>query len=511
MTSRLSRTGLSEHKLAAPVIALFSGALITLSLAPFELWPCAVLGLYRLLQLLQTENYRRAAFLGWFFGMGMFGTGSSWVYVSIHVHGYAPVPLALILTLIWTSGLALLPMIFSYSYVRFTSPYRGAILFGFPALWVLFEWLRSWLLTGFPWLYVGYSSIDTWLSGWAPVSGVYGLSWAIGVSASCLFLITHHRNVQLRISAIVIMLCLWLGGLALQKVQWTEPRGSDPVITVAIVQGNIPQHLKWRPDYYASTLDIYRQMTKNLNRVDLIIWPEAAIPNYYRRAQSFLRPIVKDLKNKNTTLITGIPYQNQLEEKKSQIHNSILALGNGSGTYHKQRLVPFGEYVPFEKLLRGLIEFFDLPMSNFSPGEPNQALLNAGTLKLAPYICYEIVYPDLVREFAQDADMLITISNDSWFGDSIGPIQHLQMARMRALENGRFLIRSTNNGISAIIDSRGNIQNQSEQFVAQNLSGKAVIMKGRTLFSRTGSLPILIICTLLLAGVILNSKVSFKN
>ena len=292
---------------------------------------------------------------------------------------------------------------------------------------------------------------------------------------------------------------LWLGGLALKQIEWTTAE-SNQELKVGIIQANIPQQLKWQPTYYQTTLDIYRQMTNRLLGNDIIIWPEAAIPNYYQNAQEFLLPISQKLEKQNTTLITGIPFLSKTDDQ-IKVHNSIAAMGKGSGIYHKQRLVPFGEYVPMESLLRGLIQFFDLPMSSFSPGQPNQALLKTGKYDAAPFICYEIVYPDLVREFAQNADFLITVSNDSWFGASLGPLQHLQMARMRALENGRYLIRSTNNGISAIVDQKGGIKSQSQQFVAQSLEGTLKIMSGQTPFSRTGSAPFLV--ALLMALLIL--------
>ncbi len=191
----------------------------------------------------------------------------------------------------------------------------------------------------------------------------------------------------------------------------------------------------------------------------------------------------------DTTLITGIPFR---PEGQQRYHNSIMALGSGEGVYLKQRLVPFGEYVPLEEQLRGLISFFDLPMSAFSPGPADQPPLRAGAFRIAPFICYEVVYPDLVASGARNADLLITISNDSWFGNSIGPLQHLQMAQMRALENGRYMIRGTNNGISAIIDHRGRITARTGQFVEESLSGKVEVMLGETPFSSFGSRPIIV-------------------
>ena len=500
MSSQFPQRWLTQP-LICIALALCSGALITLSFAPFNIWPASILGLYGLLHLLQNTTPRQAGWRGWWFGIGLFGSGSSWVYVSIHVYGYAPVPLAAFLTLLWTMGLALLVAAFGWCYRRFFAGQKdtlpsNTILLGFPALWVLFEWLRSWLLTGFPWLFLGYGGMETWLSGWAPVAGVYSLSFILALSAAALYTLLHSkaekRQTQSTKSAIVIgLIILWLAGLGLSHIDWAE---KGKALDIGIVQANIPQELKWRPEHYVATLNTYGQMTRELGQQDIIVWPEAAIPNYYHRAQDYLQRQAKRASQQNTTLVTGIPYINS--DKRA--HNSIVALGEGSGLYHKQRLVPFGEYVPLESLLRGLIQFFDLPMSNFASGGSNQALLQAGQYQLSPYICYEIVYPDLVRQQAGQADLLVTISNDSWFGDSLGPLQHLQMAQMRALENGRYLIRATNNGVSAIINNKGQIETKSEQFVAQTLTGKAYILSGRTPFSHTGSWPILALCFVLL-------------
>jgi apolipoprotein N-acyltransferase len=291
---------------------------------------------------------------------------------------------------------------------------------------------------------------------------------------------------------------LWLTGWQLRQAQWVAPASAAP-LTVGIVQANIPQELKWQRQYYEPSLALYESMTEPLLGRDIVLWPESAIPNYYQRAQQFLEPLAQRSREQGTALITGIPWR---REGSEAYFNSIVAIGEGSGVYHKQRLVPFGEYIPLGHWLRGLIDFFDLPMSAFTPGAANQAPLLAHDFRLSPFICYEIVYPELVRNYARQADLMITISNDSWFGASIGPLQHLQMARMRALENGRYLIRATNNGISAIIDERGKLVVSSPQFERLNLTGEAQVMLGATPFSRIGSSPIVILCFLLLALVL---------
>jgi apolipoprotein N-acyltransferase len=470
------------------VLAPVAGAFVTLSLAPFDWWPLGILSCAIFANLLANCTPRQAIWRGWLYGLGMFGSGASWVYISIHVHGAANPALAGFLTLTWCAGLALLQALFAWCYVRFVRPLPGGMLLGFAALWVLFEWLRSWLLTGFPWLYLGYAHVDTWISGWAPLIGVYGLSFICALTGSCLYLIWRVRELGSVLTYVFLVGLMWMSGNQLKPMEWVAPALSEP-LSVAIYQPNIAQEKKWDRQWYQPILQQYETALPAQYGHDIVLWPESAIPNIYQNARSFLDPIALKAAQSNTTLITGIPYRSP---DGSAYHNSIIALGNGKGVYHKQRLVPFGEFVPMEDMLRGLIAFFDLPMSAFTAGDHQQKPLRAGGYRIAPFICYEVVYPDLVAQSAGDADLLVTISNDSWFGESIGPLQHLQMAQMRALENGRYMIRGTNNGVSAIINHRGQIVAQSAQFVATTLTGEVQLMLGKTAFSSFGSRPIII-------------------
>ena len=484
----VERTGLSP--LAILFLAPASGALITLSLAPFDWWPCGVLSCAILAYLLSNCAPGQAFWRGWLAGLALFGSGVSWVYVSIHVHGHAPIALAVFLTVAFCTGLALLSGLFAWCYVRFVRPLPGGMLIGFPALWVLFEWLRSWLFTGFPWLYLGYAHVDTWISGWAPIIGVYGLSFICALTGTCLFLTWRSREAGSALTYAVIIILLWGGGSQLKPIEWVAPAQED-TLSVPIYQPNIPQQRKWDPRWYEAIVQQYKNDTAPLLGNDIIIWPESAVPRLYHQAGEVIDPISESAAAAGSTLITGIPFRSY---DGRSYHNSIVSLGTGEGVYHKQRLVPFGEYVPMEGLLRGLISFFDLPMSTFTAGPENQLALRAGGYRVAPFICYEVVYPDLVASAAKQADLLVTISNDSWFGNSIGPLQHLQMAQMRALENGRYMIRGTNNGVSAIINHRGEIVAQTPQFVSTTLLGEVQLMLGDTAVSSFGSKPVIIGC-----------------
>jgi apolipoprotein N-acyltransferase len=280
----------------------------------------------------------------------------------------------------------------------------------------------------------------------------------------------------------------------LKPIEWVA-RGSEQPLSVVIIQPNVPQEHKWDPAWYQPILRQLREASEPYYGADILVWPEAAIPNFYQRARGFLDPIAERAAANETTLFVGVPFQ---AEQGGGYYNSVTALGQGAGVYHKQHLVPFGEYVPLEGLLRGLIAFFDLPMSAFSAGPADQPPLRAGPYRVAPSVCYEVVYPEMVARSARNSDLLITVSNDSWFGKSIGPLQHLQMAQMRALENGRYMIRGTNNGVSAIIDQRGQIIARSEQYVEATLKGEVEVMLGNTPFGTFGVTPVIAGCGLAL-------------
>jgi len=483
-------------------VAALSGTLVTVSLAPFSLWPLSVVALAVLHHLCDSATPKRAALLGWFFGAGLFLSGTSWIYVSIHDYGDASVLLAGILSGGFCLLLALMHAALGYGYAQWIRNAPLGRWLGFAAWWVLWEWVRYWLLTGFPWLYVGYAHLTSSLSGWAPVGGIYSIGFIVALSAATLSLLfaewplyTGKRHIT---RPLIISVALWVTGFALQQVAWTTPQHSP--IKIALVQANIPQSVKWEPDALRHTLELYRDLSAPYWReADIVFWPEAAIPAFYDAVKPFFDVEAEFAAQHQHALISGVPFRLAATEEMPEggIYNSAIALGNGEGVYHKQHLVPFGEYVPLEKYLRGLIRFFDLPMSDFQGGPLGQSPLRAGNLTFAPYICYEVVYGDLVRHAR--ADVLLTLSNDAWFGHSIGPLQHLQMAQMRALELGRYMVRSTGNGVTAIIDEKGRITARAPQFERTVLTGSIEGFSGLTPYARFGSWPILLICAAITA------------
>ena len=480
------------------IIALLLGTLITLSLAPFDYWPLAIIALGSLHFLLQTATARQALLLAGAFGLGLFYSGAYWVFVSMHEHGNAAPILAGLMTFGFCSFIGLLLAPFGYLYARFLRDLTPGNTLGFAAIWLLSEWLKTWLLTGFPWLFAGYSQLDAPLMSWAPVIGTLGIGFILAYTAAVLSNSFQQRRPSWHLAALAV---LWLTPLPLSTVQWTE-RLSDNPLQAALIQANVPQEIKWHPDYKQSILDHYRQQTEKLQDSDIIIWPETAIPEYLHRADNYLQAIHLQAELNDQAVILGIPSL-EWHGNQARIYNSINGIGHASGLYHKQKLVPFGEYVPLESILRGLIDFFDLPMSSFSPGPAGQEPISAHGLKIMPYICYEVVYPDFVSRTAATADILLTISNDTWFGESIGPIQHMQMARMRALETGRYMLRGTNNGITGIIDNRGQLTAVLPQFSQAVLKGEVYAYKGLTPVMQYGTLPAVIFSFLIIAGLLL--------
>jgi apolipoprotein N-acyltransferase len=486
-------------------LMLGAGALQTLAYAPFQLWPLGILSAALGFLLLKDGTAKESLKLGWLFGFGIFGSGASWVYISIHDYGAAGVPLAIILTLLYVSFLSLFTVLQFYTYQRFKPAASGffcALLFA--SVWVITDWFRSWFLTGFPWLYLGHSHIDSYLSGLAPLGGVHLLTWCAVFTGATFALLWQSKLWQSKLwqtsSALkraliaLPMIFIWVTAALLQQVSWTDEK-HDAALTVAVAQGNIPQELKWDPEQRVQTILTYQALSDPYWSRDIILWPETAIPILLDQAESVVEPLSRFARENNNTLITGIPYRApQLQNGRPVFHNSIIALGKGSGIYHKQKLVPFGEYVPLESWLRGLIGFFDLPMSSFSIGPAHQPPLQAGDFRISPFICYEIVYPEFVARAARQSELLVTISNDAWFGGSIGPHQHLEIARMRALETGRFLIRGTNSGISAIVDTKGKILSQSAQFEQASLIGTVIPASGNTPFMTLLSWPTLLLC-----------------
>jgi len=481
------------------MLSLLAGAALPLGFAPFQLSLLAVLSTALLFLLWLDIAPRRAFLRGWLFGVGMFGVGVSWVHVSFFEFGNVSLPLSVVLTALFAMSLALYPALLGYLLTRLlpgaAQPGRRLLLVAvFPAGWTLFEWLRGWFLTGFPWLNLGYSQTDTPLRGLAPLFGVYGISLAVALSAALLVVVVRGPAATARLRYAAALALFWLGPWLFSNAQWTQPLGEP--LRVALIQGNVAQDLKWLAGQRQRTLDLYASLTRKHWDRDLIVWPETAVPAFYHQvAEDYLTPLAKEARARGTDLLVGLPY---LDPASNRYYNSMLSLGAQLGFYHKRHLVPFGEYVPFKGILGGIIDFLQVPMSDFSAGNGDHLLLDVAGHKAGISICYEDAFGEEVIEGLPRAGLLVNVSNDAWFGDSMAPHQHLQIARMRALETGRPMLRATNNGVSAIIDHRGTVTGRSPQFAVDVLRGSIQPMQGATPYVRFGNYPVVILVLLVL-------------
>ncbi len=477
------------------LIVTLSGALLPASFAPFGAWYLA-LPLLALLFRFWDTSPREAAWRGFWFGAGAFTAGTYWLYHSVRTIGGTPLPVVLLviggLVLIMAAYLAACGWLAAR-----LRPGRAAWAWAaliVPALWILTEWLRGWVLTGFPWFTIGYGQIDGPFAAWAPLAGVYGASAVAVVLAGALAALALGGRRDRLIGGALVMLLAAATALLHGRV-WTEPVGGE--LRVSLVQGAIPQSLKWQPGEREATLDLYTRLTLELRGQDLVIWPEAAVPVPDTMVRDYLAEMGALAQARGMQLLIGILTH---DEETDEYRNSLLAVADPPGVYHKRHLVPFGEFFPVPGFVRQWMRMANLPYQDIARGEERQAPLRASEVTFAPTICYEDAYGAEQLGFLPEAQMLVNVSNDAWFGDSIAPHQHLQIARMRSLETGRYMLRSTNTGITAIIDERGRVTRQIPQFEPAVLTGTAQPFTGATPYVRTGNWPVLLLCGLAVAA-----------
>jgi len=475
---------------------LLLGVVFTSVFAPFNLYMLSPILMMPVFYTCLKSAPKQAAIYLFFFGFGHFISGVYWVYISIHTFGNAPSWIALLLMF----GLVILMSFYFYlagyliSWLVDGRSFR-MILIG-PSVWVLFEWIKGWAFSGFPWLSIGYSQIDTFLSGWGPVLGVYGISWFVLLS-SAIFL--HFISKKQYFTALSLMLLPYLFGALLLSYSWTED--FEQPITTSIIQGGVSQDLKWKDEQLPKTMDLYLQATLSTENDSFVIWPEVAIPAPLDQLESYIDLLQKHLKKTNKKLAIGIL---EKDNGRPNSYNSMMFLdGTKKQFYRKRHLVPFGEYFPVPNFVRQWMKMHSLPNLDLLKGEDKQALIEFDkSIYMATAICYEIAFGSEQLYAFPKANILLNISNDGWFGDSIAPHQHLQITRMRALETGRYVIRSTNNGISAFINPQGILREKSEQFRFEVLSSYVQPRIGLTPYIMLGNWPIILIilCVISFAG-----------
>ena len=466
-------------------LATLIGAAGVLCFAPFGLFwlaPVIWLGLFVLLR--RGDSPRQAASSGLAFGLGFFLTGVSWVYVSLSVFGGMPWWLAGLAAFLFCAVMAVFPALAGWVFKRWqpVGPWRQALFFA--ALIAAVDWLRSWIFTGFPWLAAGYSQAPpSPLAGFAPLLGVHGLSLLVALCGA-LLLRWKSGLAFLAVAAAI--------GFGLQQLRWTEPVGEP--ISVALIQGNIPQEMKFRPEAFLRTLSLYQRLVAD-NPAQLTLLPETAVPAFFDQLPpeyaEFLRAAAQ---RHGGDLVFGT-----ITGQGEHYWNSAVSLGiSPTQRYSKTHLVPFGEFIPpgFSWFMR----LASIPMSAFSRGPEMQAPLAVAGQQLAVNICYEDVFGEEIIRSLPQAGILANLSNTAWFGRSLAQPQHLQIARMRAVETGRPMLRATNTGMTAVIGADGAVVAILPAFTQGVLRSEVRAYQGMTPYARYGNLAFLFlvcVCVLL--------------
>jgi apolipoprotein N-acyltransferase len=497
------------------VILFLSGAVLPLAFAPVNLLPFAFLSPAVLFLFILNTPPRTAFWRAFVFGLGLFGVGVSWVYVAINEFGNTPLVLAAVMTFIFVAFVSLVLgfqgmfSAWALKQINDSKNYLAiAMLIILPLIWVMFEWIRGTIFTGFPWLNLGYSQINTSLTGYAPIVGSYGLSWLVALCSGMFILLWNYFCIAKWKQVVIfssVITSIFIVGYFVNKFEWTHK--IDKPLQVSLIQGNAPQITKWDQDKINDRLNIYKNLTEQHWDSDIVIWPENSLTMFYHDLKkSYLDPLEAQALSHGTDLVIGIPVLNM---KTNRYYSTFMSFGSTPGMYKKTHLVPFGEFIPFEDIFRGLIAFLDLPMSGFSRGDLNQPLLKAGGQTLAVTICFEDVFGEEVIRQLPEASLLVNGSNNAWYGDSFAPHQHLQISRMRAVETGRELMRVTTNGISAFVGIKGELLQKSPQFEPYVLTGKVQPRAGATPYVLYGNFPMLIIFIVFIMFIFLQRKYKF--
>ena len=484
------------------LIAAILGLLFALGFAPNDLWFISILSLTYLYFLIRDSNKKELFLIGYSFGIGLWSLGISWLYVSIYFYGNLGFIASTFLTLLFIgiisiySGLTL----FLYSYLRFNS--KSVAIFSLPIAWIAVEYLRSILFTGFPWLISGTMLANTPLDGWTPIIGAQGNTFLLILISSVLYqLVSNLQQSRSPLLLFILFSVLMISSYTLKNFQWTELEG---VVTASVVQTNLELEEKWSTEGVIDTKNMIETAIDLGDKGEIIVFPETALIFSEKEIKDWLDYIDVKAKQKNITLLTGIIER----EGDFKVRNRILGLGEANSYYDKVKLVPFGEFIPFENITGKFFDILGLKLTNTLPGEEIK-IIKAGNIRISASICYEIAFPGLIRKTASDSNLLVTISNDTWFGRSYGPIQHLEIAQNRALEHKKTLVRSTNSGISAFITKEGKIKEKQGYFEEKSLKNEIELYKGQTFYAKYGNLPLFSILSVILMYIIaVNIKIS---
>jgi apolipoprotein N-acyltransferase len=482
--------------LALPLVA---GAACVFGFAPFYAWPVPIAAFAILFHVFDTSRSpRQAALSGFAFGLGYFLAGVSWIYVSLHEFGGMPAILAAIATFLVCAYCAIFPAATGYVTSRWGPKASGPRLALMSGAFVAFEWLRSWLFSGFPWLTLGTSQVPgSPLAGFAPLLGAYGTSLAVTLAAalSCAFF-QSAALAAARYRIVAALAVLFIAGGVAKAVTWTEPSGEP--ITIALLQGNVPQSLKWRDDVRVKTLVDYREMVFAA-KARVVVLPETAFPAFFDElSPDYIESLRAEGRAKNKDIVLGAVEREPREGREFDYFNSVLNLSDPSQKgYRKRHLVPFGEYIP--PGFKWVLAVLHIPLSDFAvPTEKPKVVMAAGR-RFGVAICYEDIFGEEVIDLLPDAEILLNVSNDAWFGRSLAAEQHLQTSQMRALETGRWMVRSTNTGVTAAIDERGRVVKELPQFTRGTLVESVTPRSGTTPYVRWGNYAMLVLVAAVVA------------
>lgn len=487
------------------LLAFVAGIASVLAFAPFELYPIGLLSLAMLVYLSLPETRLRAGFgLGFAWGLGAFIAGISWLYIALNRYGDVPAPVAALAILLFCAYLALFPALAMALFVRIKP--RSVVLtaLAFAGAWCGAEMLRGYLLTGFPWLAIGYSQTPpSPLAGFFPIIGVYGVGFILAWVAAMLCLCIQRGRTAL-FAGLMVLIFTCVGGAALGRIQWTAPMGAS--VSVALLQPNIGQALKWAPDKLAEVVEINIDMVR-AHSADLVVLPETTLPVLADRLPpDFLVNLAEPVRANGGDLLLGV----FTRDLAGRIFNSAISLGESpEQIYSKQHLVPFGEYMP--PLFDWFYRLANIPMSNQTRGEPNQPPLRLAGQRVAINICYEDLFGHALIGGLPEATLFLNLSNLAWYGESFAQPQHLQIARVRAMETGRPMLRATNTGMTALVQPDGSVAGVLPQFERGALVMSVRGYQGMTPYGVWGDVIALGMTLLALGWVALTSRRSGKN
>ena len=501
---------LISSKKAQQVAPYLLGALAVLGFAPFYIFPLTILSLAGLCYLWMKAANAKAAFkLGFSYGLGLYVVGIYWIYISLHDFGGMPWWFAGFSTFCLCAFMALF-----VGLVGWASKKLGSPIISIAVLWGLSDWIRCWIFTGFPWLTMGYSQAPhSPLAGYMPLVGVYGVS-VIAVFVAALiasWFANPSQNSAWKRNVIAAFVLIIVTGNVLKIIDWTTPVGS--VINVALVQGNISQTEKWSPEKAQSTIDQYLSMVI-ASKAELIILPETALPVLSSQLDPSVKQILKaHAKQNNGDIIVGmVEYNEGSNNTVGEYFNSAISFGNNpTQTYSKNHLVPFGEFIPLKQVFGWIYrDWLNMPLSDLSRGGTHQTPMNLVNQKVAVNICYEDVFGEEIIRQLPEATLLVNISNDAWYGQSYAASQHMQFSQARALETGRFMLRATNTGVTAVIDPHGYVLAHAPHDVQTTLDVTAHGYSGSTPYVHWGNWPFIVFCFAVLISL-LGLKVREKS